>query len=385
MKKVIALAIACKIITFLILFLSASILPYSKNYYKPNFLYPPHAPHTLLSAFSAWDSQHYMYLIDRGYHPHQLSNAFFPLFPLLGMLVNLLLHNPFLSGMLVANIASVVGLVYFYMFLRTHFPKLDAYLVIVLFLAFPTAFYLSLIYSEALFLCLLFIFFYFLYQKKYVVAGLVSFLIPLARPMGAFVVIPFLLFYLLDKTKKKQQLRLPSFAQPVVISGNFAFLSIGGTVLGVLAYFLFMQITTGNLFDGFVQQDRFVLGLSLQNLLAPFMIVHNFFIPNLSVHSFQTSALDRAFFVFFLCMLPLMYKFLDKTLFSYTILMGITPFLGTFMAFPRYMLPMFPLVMTLAWLLQKKEYRFLFVPYLFLSFALQIFFIVLYSLNFWVA
>lgn len=326
-----------------------------------------------------------MYLIDKGYHPHQLSDAFFPLFPLLGMVVNSVLHNPFLSSMLVANVASLVGIAFFYKFLRSSFPKVDTYLVVVLFLSFPTAFYLSLIYSEALFLCILFVFFYFLYKKKYLIAGLVSFFIPLARPMGAFVALPFLLFYLFDKTKKKQTLRLPSFAQPVVISGDFTFLSIGFIVLGVLAYFLFMKLTTGNPFEGFVQQDRFVLGLGLQNLLAPFMIVQNFFTPHLSVHTFQTSAVDRVFFIFFLCILPLVYKFLDKTLFSYTVVMGITPFLGTFMAFPRYMLPMFPIAMALGMVLQKKQYRFLLFPYLLLSFALQIFFTVLYSLNYWVA
>lgn len=166
MKQILTLAIACKIVTFLIIFLAASLLPYSKVPFEHNFLYSAHAPHTIISAFSGWDSQHYMYLIAKGYHPHQLSNAFFPLFPLLGMAVNALLHNPFLSGMLVANAASLIGLVFFYKFLRMSLPKIDAYLVIVMFLAFPTAFYLSLIYSEALFLCLLFFFFYFLYQKK---------------------------------------------------------------------------------------------------------------------------------------------------------------------------------------------------------------------------
>jgi hypothetical protein len=384
-KQILTLAIVSKLITFLIIFLAASILPYSKNLYEPNFLYPPHAKHTLLSAFSGWDSQHYMYLISQGYHPHQLSNAFFPLFPLLGMFLNTILHNPFLSGMFVANIASLVGLVFFYKFLQESFPKIDAYLVVVLFLTFPTAFYLSLIYSEALFLCLLFLFFYFLYRKNYGKAGIVSFFIPLARPMGTFVFVPFLLFYFLDRSKKQKEYHLPSFSQPVVIKGNAALLNLGFPILGVLVYFLFMQVTTGNLFDGFVQQNRFVLGLGLPNLLAPFMIVHNFFIPHLSVHSFQTSALDRAFFVFFLCMVPLMYKLLDKTLFSYATLMGITPFLGTFMAFPRYMLPIFPIAMVLSLVFQQEKYRFLLLPYLLLSFALQIFFTVLYALNYWVA
>lgn len=203
--------------------------------------------------------------------------------------------------------------------------------------------------------------------------------------MGAFVIVPFFIFYLLDRSKKQQEFHLPSFSQPVVIRGNLSLLSLGFPILGVLVYFLFMQLTTGNLFDGFVQQNRFVLGLGLPNLLAPFMIIHNFFTPHLSVHSFQTSAVDRAFFVFFLCMLPLIYKLLDKPLFSYSILMGITPFLGTFMAFPRYMLPIFPIAIALGFVFQHEKYRFLLYPYLLLSFSLQVFFTVLYALNYWVA
>ena len=50
------------------------------------------------------------YLSENGYHTGQMSNAFFPLFPLLIHLATPLFHSSLIAGLVVANLASLAAL-----------------------------------------------------------------------------------------------------------------------------------------------------------------------------------------------------------------------------------------------------------------------------------
>lgn len=385
MKYVFVLFLTFKTVIFLIMFFSASLLPYSREMYERNFIYPSGEKHSLRSAFKSWDAQHYLYLSQNGYHQGQVSNAFYPLFPLLISGVTFIVKDSFWAGMFVANIASVGAVYFLYRFIKANYNDEIAQKSLLLLLTFPTAFYLSLIYTEALFLFLIAGFFYFLSNRRYLLSGLLSLFLPLTRSVGLVMLLPMLSYFVFDKKKKTLAIQLPSFNEKVVLHVNLSYLYLIFPILGVGLYFLFMKYTTGDYFSGMIASKQFVGGFALENLLAPSTFINSFFSSHLSLHGFTDSIIDRAFFVFFLFCVILIYKKLDKTLLLYSLSLGLVPLLGSFGSYTRYLLPIFPMYIALALIFANKRFSFLYLPFAFFSFSLQIFFVVLYSLNYWVS
>jgi hypothetical protein len=126
-----------------------------------------------LHLWDRWDAPHYTDLIVYGYRefdPGNLTNdygygqvypgdlplyiVFYPLFPWLGAVVNAVIHNPVLSAFIVAGLASVVLAPLFHRLVK-HDESPDVALRATWFLLiFPTAYFLHIGYTEALFLAL---------------------------------------------------------------------------------------------------------------------------------------------------------------------------------------------------------------------------------------
>src|SRR5438105_2930989 len=77
------LILAVKVTILLIIALAYAFLPFFADNFEVNFVDPAYRDGGIARAFSTWDAQHYLYLSESGYHAGQMSNAFFPLFPLL--------------------------------------------------------------------------------------------------------------------------------------------------------------------------------------------------------------------------------------------------------------------------------------------------------------
>ncbi len=101
--------------------------------------------------------------------------------------------------------------------------------------------------------------------------------------------------------------------------------------------------------------------------------------------SYTSSIVDRGFFLFFLALCPLVYRVSGAGLLAYTIVLGCTPLLGNFMSYKRYVLPIFPLFIALAHATESGRLAPLRMPLLILFAALQILFLALHALNYWVA
>jgi len=124
-----------------------------------------------------------------------------------------------------------------------------------------------------------------------------------------------------------------------------------------------------------------VAGNSLQNLLHPLLwFKRNFIEITLTLHNYTTSIIDRLFFAGFLASLFGIYKNADKIFFYYALVMGLVPaLLGNFMAYTRYLVVVFPIFIILALIFKNKS------PYVIIPlFMMQIFFLVIHSLNYWV-
>src|SRR5205807_6959738 len=131
------LAVA-KATILLVVFLAVKLLPFWVEQYQANSVDPDYAGAGPLQwGFSAWDGQHYLFLADNGYHAGQMSNAFYPLFPLLIHLATPLFGSSLPAGLLVSNVASLAGLLVLFDLVRLLHGRATARRALLLYVAFP--------------------------------------------------------------------------------------------------------------------------------------------------------------------------------------------------------------------------------------------------------
>lgn len=150
LKKLVLTVLLSKALIFLIIFLGYNFLPFNNYMHGANFTYPAGEGVNLSAAFKTWDAQHYLFLAERGYSPNQMSNAFSPLFPFLIKIFRpLFFNNSLLAGLALSNLFSTIAIIFFYLFIKDQLKlgEAAAFNSSLILLAFPTGFYLSLIYS----------------------------------------------------------------------------------------------------------------------------------------------------------------------------------------------------------------------------------------------
>jgi hypothetical protein len=261
-------------------------------------------------------------------------------------------------------------MVFLYLLVRKTHDEKTAFAACVLLLAFPSGFFVGLVYTESLFLMLTCALFYYSLEKKTVLAFICAFLLPLTRLTGIFVLAPVLADLVLNSDFKKKPFTTRQWIVPL------------GFMLGLAAYFLIMRITTGDYFAGFESQTHFASGYSFAHVLHPLAwISHNFFEVQYSFNQFTTSALNRLLFVLFIVGLVFGWKRLSVPFWVYSLLLGLIPALSdNLTSYLRYGIVVFPLFILAALKLKDKmDY------YLWIALPLQMFLALLYSLNEWVA
>ncbi len=110
----------------------------------------------LFAAWGRWDGEWYLQIINFGYTPPEAAPAFFPLYPLLVRLTGQLAHLDYLvAGVLVSTLFSLAAFILFYnLTLQDYRSKKLADNALITMGLFPTIFFLSAIYTEALFMAL---------------------------------------------------------------------------------------------------------------------------------------------------------------------------------------------------------------------------------------
>src|SRR5947209_16295857 len=69
----------------------------------PDFSWKAFPIDTLWQSWNRWDSLHYSYLATHGY-TDWWRTVFFPLFPLLERALAVITHDPFIAGLIIANV-----------------------------------------------------------------------------------------------------------------------------------------------------------------------------------------------------------------------------------------------------------------------------------------
>ncbi len=156
-------------------------------------------PDALWLMWQRFDSSFYLAIAQAGYWPasslHTYSNwAFYPLFPLLIFpFAHLFGGSPTafsLAGLLISNSAALIAVIYLYVLVQREFGAKVASLSVIYLALFPTAFYLSAIYSESLFLACSVACIYYARTHHWLLAGFCGGLASLTRAQGVLLLLP---------------------------------------------------------------------------------------------------------------------------------------------------------------------------------------------------
>ena len=140
-----------------------------------------------LAAWVRWDAGWYTSIVERGYwfDPQGPSNvAFFPLFPLLVKVVTLVLGNPVVAGLLVANLAALGAVLALRRWVRTEAGPAAADRAALWLLVYPYSMFLHTIYAESLFFLLVVLALDANRRGQRLAAGVWSGLAAATRPFG---------------------------------------------------------------------------------------------------------------------------------------------------------------------------------------------------------
>lgn len=177
--------------------------------------------------FIRWDSGYYIDIAKTGYFFDQANNisntAFFPLYPLLMNLLGNLFGN-YYAGLIISLISTFFACFYLYKLAKTHLEKRPALRSVFYLLIFPTAIFLSAIYTESLFMFLSIASFYYARSKKWWAVGMFGFLASLTRPQG-IILFPVLIFEYLEQRKFNfKKIKLNALWTLLIPSGLFVYM-----------------------------------------------------------------------------------------------------------------------------------------------------------------
>ena len=141
--------------------------------------------HDPLRAFRNWDAAHYLTIARDGY-VDQIERVFYPLFPWLLRVVTMVIGEPVVAGLVLATILSSLFAVVYVRFARRFVSAPAAGAALLALIAFPSAFFLNSIYTEPLFLLLMFLFLASFFERSWLAAP-VAVLLVLTRGQGIFV------------------------------------------------------------------------------------------------------------------------------------------------------------------------------------------------------
>mgnify|MGYP000949463172 FL=1 len=308
------------------------------------------------------DGGFYIEIARNGYKNEKVlgARAFYPLYPALIRVGSYLTGGNYpLSGFLLSNLFSFLAALLFYDYVRRQYNNEIATWSVIFLIAMPGSMFLSLIYTESLFLFLIILFFRYLSSGNIARAAMVGFFLPLSRPVGIFCILP-LLWELYQQRRKLVD-----------------YISVLAPLLGYAAYFGIIYYYTGDPFEGFKAQKYFPNEASIKKIIDV-VGIGKALINITAFHEMKSSLLDRILFLGFLTSLPFIWR-LNKTLFWYALPVGLLPALtNLFMSFTRYLVVVFPVCILLAVSLRSPQNRWIKYTIATIMFSIQLYLLYCY-------
>ncbi|HEY0551071.1 MAG TPA: hypothetical protein VGF13_15810 [Verrucomicrobiae bacterium] len=293
---------------------------------------------TIGSYFATWDAAHYLLLSEIGYVHGTNSCAFYPLLPAsIKVFSFLTLGNHLLAGLIVCNVASLLGWGLFFQLVAERHDRRTAAFALAFLVAYPGALFFQFVYSESLFFFLLMFLWWGLERKRYGIILVAGILLVLTRPVGIFCVVP-IVWHLHHNHVPWKNLWCAI-----------------GPLLGWAIYFLLMKVLTGNPWEGFEAQKSWDTHSAAKILNVPQFLDE--LISPTAWHNYRGSFLDRVFVILLISCLPVIWK-QDRALFWWAVSLGILPAMtGTFASATRFVTLAFPMFIAFAVLFRDPQRR----------------------------
>jgi hypothetical protein len=190
-----------------------------------------------------WDAQHYLYLAMHGYGATGDARnliAFFPLYPALISAVAATGLPARSAALLISNLAGVVAAILLYEVARQDLRENAAFRAAAFFVIFPTAYFLLVGYTEALFCALAFGAVLAARRQRWLFAGLLGGLAAAARLTG-LALLPFLVIELYNARHTWRVAWQLILAPVAIVLGFLTYLATNLLVLGDAFAFITVQ------------------------------------------------------------------------------------------------------------------------------------------------
>ena len=371
-KQILAVFTIWRVALFLVLLFAINFIPLAgKNFFGGglgNYTAKPY-----LFAWANFDGEHYLSIAQFGYK--DLEQAFFPIYPAIIHLLSFPWQHSFTSvtliGLLISNISFFLALYFLFKLLRFDYSVRISYLVLLIILAFPTAFYFASVYNEALFFLLAILTFYFARKKRWFWVGIFGMVAAATRVFGIIL----FLALLIEAWQGRE--KIGSYFWILLIPlGLIAYMIYQWVSVADPLAFYHLQTIVGPQHESgiillpqiYFRYTKILLTSELSNPIYPIIVLE--------------FAVGLSFFI-----LPII-GFLKKVRLSY-LAFALIGFLlpsvqGSFSSAPRYVLILFPSFLVLGIIVDSLPKLFK-IGYFIMSGILLIFFSMLFFRGYWVA
>lgn len=367
-----------KVLTLGAIWYGLQYVVYQNSFPRPNWeVLIPGLRLPWLIAGANFDGVHYLVIASEGYS-FALSQAFFPLFPLIIRYTNWIVSNYLITGLLVSHLFFIASLAFFYKLIRLDYSEATARRAIIFLCFFPTSFYFLSVYTESLFLFLVVLFFYWLRTGHFAKAGMIGIAITLTKIIGIFIV-PVMLYEIWkgmktgehENIKTLKQMKEKSHAVNQFSIFNFRlaqkFLSTNYQLLttylwalvpalGLLGYMVYLNQRFDDPFLFAHVQSAFGAGRETDRLVLLYQVFWRY-LKMIATVSWSTTMYYTVVLEFGMTLASLgliVWGFIKGVRTSYllfSILALILPTLtGTFSSMPRYILAAFPIFIILGFI-----------------------------------
>jgi len=348
-----------------------------------------HTPNHLSELTNSWanfDGIHYLTIAGEGYSNQARFMPFYPiLISILNRAVNANTYSStqLLTAQLISNSAMILSLIFLYKLLILDHSKKTVQKSILYLALFPSAFFLSAVYSESTFLLLTVLAFYFARQKQWGKVGLVTALSLITRLTGlaTLTAVTFEFIY----QNKHHFLAKISLKQKFNKIKHFWSLLL--TPIPLIIYSYYNHLKWGSWLYFIQAHGELGNSRSTGTLIFPLQTIYRYIKIFLSLSPKQyelwLSWIELGVFIFAVWLTFIAWKKKIRPsylVFTITALL-IPSFSGTFSGLPRYILVIFPLFLALA-LIKNRTVHYL---YLVITIPLLILFLTLFSKGYFIA
>lgn len=247
------------------------LLPY-KGFFSYGWTILPYRVPNIVRALTNFDGIFYIKISHMGYL--NTEQAFFPLYPLLISVLNSLVKNPVVAGLIISHIAFGLGFLLFRQYLLSFVKTSIANWALLFLLLYPTAYYFGVMYTESLFFFLFMGALYCLQTRRYWAAMMFAYLLSLTKVTGVLFTLPVMIYFLVDCYKAYGAVSVKSLLAHLMKGWRIVVVGIA-SLLGLASYALYLLRTTGDALYFINAQESFGAHRS-STLISPLQVLYRY-------------------------------------------------------------------------------------------------------------